>query len=177
MADDSRQADEVKYVVRSVPSWARYLQQANESDYLWKILFCILIGCLIFGMVTTSYNNFERQQTPGAQPVKSSPDANCSPGPCAEKQLSGWGKAKAIILILWIILPPLWFFAEFYGPWAYELELKSKYVVPIDNTELQDPAYRTHKWERFKYRQDLTAKVWLAVVTALTIIYFGKDIR
>jgi len=32
-------------------------------------------------------------------------------------------------------------------------------------------------WDNFKYGQEVSSKIWLALVTALTILYFGKDIR
>ena len=31
--------------------------------------------------------------------------------------------------------------------------------------------------DQFKYTQELASKIWLALVTALTFLYFGKDIR
>jgi hypothetical protein len=72
-----------------------------------------------------------------------------------------WTITKAIAIALWIILPPIWFWWEFHmTAWDERYDAK-----------LMD------KRERFAYGQDLSAKVWLAVSSALLMLYFGKDIR
>jgi len=48
---------------------------------------------------------------------------------------------------------------EYFGIWRYE-----------DKTARQDR-------EELKYGQELAAKIWLAAITALGILYFGKDIK
>jgi hypothetical protein len=63
-------------------------------------------------------------------------------------------KMKAGLLILWTLLPPVCFLFEY-------LLFK-----PTVSTVL----------EELKYEQDLKSKVWLALVTVLTTLYFGKDI-
>jgi hypothetical protein len=35
---------------------------------------------------------------------------------------------------------------------------------------------RRSMMEQFKYEQDAKAKIWLAFVTVLTVLYFGKDL-
>jgi hypothetical protein len=60
-------------------------------------------------------------------------------------------KLKVFLLIAWTLLPPLCFLFEF----------------------LHFPPGDLHN---FQYEQDLKSKLWLALVTALTALYFGKDI-
>ena len=40
---------------------------------------------------------------------------------------------------------------------------------------VSDPA--PDDFEKLKYGQDLASKIWLAVVSALLMLYFGKDLR
>lgn len=65
--------------------------------------------------------------------------------------------AQAFILAAWIVLPPVWFWLEYYmlylpKPASYE------------------------GWEQYKYGQELSSKIWLALVTTLLGLYFGKDL-
>jgi hypothetical protein len=57
------------------------------------------------------------------------------------------------VLALWSFVPPLWFLVE-YGMFDGQ---------PAD-------------FERLKYLQDLSSKLWAGMLAALTILYFGKDI-
>jgi hypothetical protein len=68
------------------------------------------------------------------------------------------GEAKMIILICWMVLPPVWFWLEYFGGYRYQ----------GGNFDDLEP---------FKYGQDIASKIWLATVTALTLFYFAKDIR
>ena len=75
-----------------------------------------------------------------------------------------WKKvAQAGMLGLWIFLPPVWFWIEyFFGPWE------------------KNPAFGDDpksRFERLKYGQDISSKIWIAVSTVLLMLYFGKDIR
>lgn len=65
--------------------------------------------------------------------------------------------AQAIVLCCWILLPPMWF--------ALERWMRSKDLASNDKT-----------FDRFKYNQDLASKIWLALVSVLLILYFGKDL-
>ena len=58
-----------------------------------------------------------------------------------------------------IVVPPCWFWFEYFGLYRY------------------DSGAHKPDWDSFKYGQDVSSKVWLALVTTLTILYFGKDIR
>jgi hypothetical protein len=63
---------------------------------------------------------------------------------------------KQIILTVWVTLPPAWFALEFfffYRSWGCPGSL-----------------------ETFKYGQDLAAKFWIAVSTALSALYLGPGL-
>ncbi len=66
-------------------------------------------------------------------------------------------KNEAIILACWTIIPPIWFWIE-----AVFL-FRIFYINPND-------------FEKFKHRQDQSAKVWLALGTLLLAVFFGKDL-
>jgi hypothetical protein len=72
------------------------------------------------------------------------------------KPLSSWVKWKIGVLLGWTVIPPCWFWIEYFGIYTEK--------KPGD-------------FDRFKYGQDISSKVWLAVSTALLILYFGKDIH
>ena len=66
---------------------------------------------------------------------------------------------QAIVLSVWIIGPPVWFWAEYFFIWL--------------------PSHRqanSQMLDEFKYGQDVAAKIWLGLVSALLGLYFGKDI-
>jgi hypothetical protein len=80
----------------------------------------------------------------------------------------GWGEKieaggvkiyQAIALCTWTLLPPMWFWYEytFLFPKAY-------------------PRADGDKLVSFKYQQDLSSRIWLAVVSVLVILYFWKDL-
>jgi hypothetical protein len=75
------------------------------------------------------------------------------------KSLTELGRYKVLILLFWIAVPPCWFWFEYFGLYRY------------------DSGAHKPDWDSFKYGQDVSSKVWLALVTTLTILYFGKDIR
>ena len=64
--------------------------------------------------------------------------------------------AQAIVLGLWVIGPPIWFWWEHYFYWKRH---------PV-----------AESFEEFTRGQDQSAKIWLALVTVLLGMYFGKDI-
>ena len=66
---------------------------------------------------------------------------------------------QAVILAVWTLVPPMWFWWEYFF-------LFPKAFPNADSDER----------DRFKYGQDLSAKIWLAVVSVLLILYFWKDL-
>ena len=80
------------------------------------------------------------------------------PNIMSDKKITGVGEAKMIVMLCWIVLPPIWFWLQYFGVYRYE----GGHYDDLD---------------QFKYGQDIAAKIWLAAITALTIFYFGKDIR
>jgi hypothetical protein len=73
-------------------------------------------------------------------------------------------KWEAVVLAAWIVIPPLFFWIEYFGIYRKSRNYQYKAPQPPD-------------WEMFKYSQDVSAKVWIAVTTVLLVLYFGKDIR
>jgi hypothetical protein len=65
-------------------------------------------------------------------------------------------KIKVAQVSVWRRAPPRW----------CALERDAKSALLEDDRE----------FERFKYTQDLASKIWLALVTVLLILYFGKDL-
>jgi hypothetical protein len=63
-------------------------------------------------------------------------------------------KLKVALLAAWILGPPITFLFEFL-------------VFTEKGRSVPD---------RFKYEQDAKAKVWIAVSTVMTILFFGKDL-
>jgi hypothetical protein len=63
-------------------------------------------------------------------------------------------EVQAFVLGLWVILPPSWFRCEFF--------LLYRKVPEADRPKLDD----------FKYGQEQSAKIWLALITVLTVLYF-----
>ena len=64
---------------------------------------------------------------------------------------------EAFVLGSWVIAPPAWFWYEYY-------RLYKKCNWPAADLD------------GFKYGQDQASKIWLALVTLLLVIYFGKDL-
>jgi len=66
--------------------------------------------------------------------------------------------AEAIVLGLWVLLPPIWFWYEYF--FLYK----------------DIPKVEREKIEEFKHGQDQSAKLWLALITVLLGLYFEKDL-
>jgi len=81
----------------------------------------------------------------------------------------GWGQkvseggtvkvVQVIVVALWTILPPMFFWIEYI--WLY------KRTFDITDKD---------RFEAFKYQQDLSSKIWIALVSVLLMLYFWKDI-
>jgi len=70
--------------------------------------------------------------------------------------------AQVFMLIAWTVVPPIWFWYEYW--FIYLKGYHSDETVP-ENFEL------------FKYGQDVSAKIWLAIVSSALVIFFWKDIH
>jgi hypothetical protein len=66
--------------------------------------------------------------------------------------------SQAIVLGIWVIAPPIWFWYEYF------------YLYP-DTTYVPKPSL-----DEFKHGQEQSSKIWLALVTLLLGLYFGKDL-
>jgi hypothetical protein len=82
----------------------------------------------------------------------------------------GWGKKlsdgdsikvwQAAIVAGWLVLPPLYFWMEYF--WLYKPTLAAAAASDL---------------ELFKYGQDVSSKIWIAVTSALALLYFWKDLK
>jgi len=70
--------------------------------------------------------------------------------------------AQVVMLIAWTVMPPTWFWYEYW--FIYLKDYHSDETVPAN-------------FELFKYGQDLSAKIWLAIVSSTFVIFFWKDIH
>jgi len=61
---------------------------------------------------------------------------------------------KGAILGIWVLLPPIWFWVEYF------------FIYKNLDSEVRP------ELGQFKYGQQLSAKIWLAVVSLLTALYF-----
>lgn len=151
----------------SRPWWGEFVDSANQSR--WFVVLCsvALLGSLLFGAITHHCANFVS--------TKGEISKNCCSQQQAEQKgsLSPVGTVKAGILMIWILSPPIWFFLEYFG--IEKPRLGKVLAQGTASTSVPDDI--KFSWEHFKYRQDVTSKLWLALVTALTILYFGKDLK
>jgi len=67
---------------------------------------------------------------------------------------------EACIVVAWIILPPVWFWIDYFFIYLRNHKMGAQPPPDID---------------LFKYGQDVSSKIWLAVSTVLLALYFGKD--
>ncbi|WP_213805747.1 hypothetical protein [Granulicella sp. dw_53] len=91
---------------------------------------------------------------------------NCPLKEIPVKEWPWYRQVEVAVLVSWVVLPPLFFWFEFQGIYR---QGRRRPFYP-GTTEVSD-------WELFKYTQDVSAKVWLAVTTALLVLYFGKDLK
>jgi len=59
---------------------------------------------------------------------------------------------KGMILAIWLIIPPLWFW------WEYIFIYRS--------------AVKPEEFEKFKYGQDVSRNLWVGISAALALLYF-----
>ncbi len=59
--------------------------------------------------------------------------------------------AQAVVLGFWVLVPPIWFWCEYFFFYATDLQ-------PLDE---------------FKHGQDQAAKIWVALIALLYGMYFG----
>jgi hypothetical protein len=128
-----------------------------HSSALHMIMFCSAFGavfavfCLLFGI------HFQRTGDPD--------NALLWGG-----NLRMW---KAILLAPWVIIPPLWFCMEYF--YVYTPPSLSSGVS--HETQMLELERKKQSFEEFKGGQENAAKVWLAIVTALAVLYFGESVE
>lgn len=89
---------------------------------------------------------------------------------------------KFVFLILWVIIPPVWFCAEYFAvytpppfPTPSCVEAKESPGLSSDHYS-QQMEFRKEKIEEFTEGQEVTSKAWLAIVSVLLGLYFGKNL-
>ena len=147
------------------PWWAKPFASIGVREKI-GYLSAILLGLsIVVGAWTLPNPNFElvasKQSSPST--CKAPAASEC------EKSLTPIGKWKIVTLLFWILVPPCWFWFEYFFLYRYDPQ-----TIPGGTHK---PDWHKADWDNFKYGQEVSSKVWLALVTALTILYFGKDIR
>ena|ERR1700719_39869 len=123
----------------------------------WDILYRVIFVTCIAAMVASFWLGIYVITHPSGEIV----------GDLGKTPINQWPllkKWEAGILIGWVVLPPLFFWLEYFAIYRRRRGYNPGDDHPAD-------------WEMFKYAQDVSAKVWIAVSTALLILYFGKDIK
>ena len=128
------------------PWWAElaakpFVAWPHTIDIVGLFSLALSIGSLLFGAWKINAPSFVSTSTTGTH------------------VLTCVGKWKVGLLLFWALIPPAWFWLQFFALYLYD-----------------DPKKREY-WDRFKYGQDIASKIWLALVSALTILYFGKDLK
>jgi hypothetical protein len=142
------------------PFWAKGFARVGVRMSIGYLSAILLVLSTWYGISTLYDRNFDPKPA-----ALSSPSGVGLPAAAErEKTLSAVGKMKAEILLFWVLVPPCWFWFEYFFLYRYDKE-----TLPNGD--------KKPDWDNFKYGQEVSSKVWLALVTALTILYFGKDIR
>ena len=144
------------------PWWARPFVFSNVQTVMRFLATALLLYSVVYGFARVNCRNFDSAGTSHideCQPEQAPKPNPTAPTPEAEKRLTGVGLQKAVLIMIWVLVPPMWFWFEYYGIWRYE-----------------DKQARQSR-EKFQLGQELSSKIWLAAVTALGILYFGKDIK
>jgi hypothetical protein len=143
------------------PWWARPFAFAKTPLILGYVASALLLYSVWYGFCKVDCRNFELPGAVQTDPCKVETTAKAATTSLAneEKRLTSVGFQKALLIFVWVLVPPIWFWLEYFGIWRYE-----------NKTARQD-------LEELKYGQELAAKIWLAAITALGILYFGKDIK
>ncbi|HXM20597.1 MAG TPA: hypothetical protein VN948_04935 [Terriglobales bacterium] len=81
---------------------------------------------------------------------------------------------KAVLLVPWILLPPLWFCTEYF----YVYTPLPITVKDVASDEYKDEVEkRKEHFEEFLHGQDNASKVWLAMVTVMAGLYLGGSVK
>jgi hypothetical protein len=144
------------------PWWARPFAFSNFQTVMGLLATALLLYSVVYGFARINCRNFDSHgptHIDECQPGEAAKPNATAATPEAEKRLTGVGRQKAILILIWVLVPPMWFWFEYFGIWRYE-----------DKRARQDR-------DEFQLGQELSTKIWLAAVTALGILYFGKDIK
>jgi cytochrome bd-type quinol oxidase subunit 1 len=103
--------------------------------------------------------------------------------------IGGWGQpirnsgheaikyAQVVVIALWTTLPPLWYFVEHMFIHTPNCFPASAREADLDENELKLVLdYQKLEFDIAKYRQELTSKGWIALISTLFLLYFWKDL-
>lgn len=103
---------------------------------------------------------------------------------------------KIILLGLWVMLPPIWFSCEYFFLYPQPMDIMTMHnkaeaeeskipgvhassqpiTGPQQHAAMTEAEILKEHFEKFNRGQENASKIWLAVVTLLTALYFGKEI-
>jgi len=144
------------------PWWARPFAFSRVQTVMGFLATALLLYSVWYGFARINCRNFDSPGTPHVDACQTEETAKPHapvPSPDSEKRLTSVGFQKAVLIMIWVLVPPMWFWLEYYGIWNYEDKRKRQ------------------SREELQFGQELAAKIWLAAITALGILYFGKDIK
>jgi len=107
----------------------QFIDSANKSRLFVIIVAAALFFSFGYGVKAVNESNFQLNSTYRMATPEKSP----------EKSLSYSGQWKVIILIIWITVPPIWFFGEYY---CIEKQKMGKFTSGDEVIKFQ--------WEHFK---------------------------
>ena len=144
------------------PWWARPLAFSGVQTTMGCVASALLLYSICYGFARVNCSNFVWPASSAVDACQAEetqkPNATAAV-PDIEKRLTSVGFQKAVLIMIWVLVPPMWFWFEYYGIWKYE------------------DAKKRQSREDLQFGQELAAKIWLAAVTALGLLYFGKDIK
>jgi hypothetical protein len=132
---------------------------SRRSGALGYLATALLIYSIWYGFARVNSPNFESSDIVDHCKNEGAPKPDAKPSAGDERRLTRVGFQKAILIVIWVLVPPIWFWLEYFGIWRYEDKDKRQCL------------------EELKLGQELAAKIWLAAITALGILYFGKGIK
>lgn len=69
-------------------------------------------------------------------------------------------RVTGIFLLLWTVLPPIWFWIDYFVLWKHE-------TLPGEKHPREAHEAATLRFEQFKHGQELSRNIWLAIVALL----------
>jgi hypothetical protein len=96
------------------PWWARSFAFSKTPVILGYLASALLLYSVWYGFSKVDCRNFESPGTAQTDPCKVEAITKAGTTPLAneEKRLSSVGFQKALLIVLWVLVPPIWFWLE-----------------------------------------------------------------